>query len=145
MCGIAGFFAPSKSRAAHEMDAIVTAMTDAIVLRGPDDAGAWVDSTNGIALGHRRLSILDLSPLGHQPMKSADGRFIIVFNGEIYNFQDLRAELEPLGHSWRGHSDTEIMLAAFLPMGCRRGDEALQRHVCLRRLGQAGARDASRA
>jgi asparagine synthase (glutamine-hydrolysing) len=99
------------------MDAIVTAMTDAIVLRGPDDAGAWVDSTNGIALGHRRLSILDLSPLGHQPMKSADGRFIIVFNGEIYNFQDLRAELEPLGHSWRGHSDTEIMLAAFCQWG----------------------------
>lgn len=99
------------------MDAIVTAMTDAIVLRGPDDAGAWVDSTNGIALGHRRLSILDLSPLGHQPMKSADGRFIIVFNGEIYNFQDLRAELEPFGHSWRGHSDTEIMLAAFCQWG----------------------------
>ncbi|MCB1277434.1 asparagine synthase (glutamine-hydrolyzing) [Prosthecobacter sp.] len=117
MCGIAGFFAPAQSRPSHEMDAIVTAMTDAIVLRGPDDAGAWVDSTNGIALGHRRLSILDLSPLGHQPMDSADGRFVIVFNGEIYNFQDLRAELEPLGHSWRGHSDTEIMLAAFCQWG----------------------------
>ncbi len=117
MCGIAGFFNPPTSCPAHEMNAIVTAMTDAIILRGPDDAGAWVDSASGIALGHRRLSILDLSPLGHQPMNSADGRFVIVFNGEIYNFQDLRAELEPLGHSWRGHSDTEIMLAAFRQWG----------------------------
>lgn len=92
-------------------------MTDAIVLRGPDDAGAWVDAEAGIALGHRRLSILDLSPLGHQPMASADGRFVMVFNGEIYNFQHLRAELEKHGHTWRGHSDTEIMLAAFLQWG----------------------------
>lgn len=94
-------------------------MTDAIVLRGPDDAGAWVDAEVGIALGHRRLSILDLSPLGHQPMTSADpaGRYVMVFNGEIYNFQDLRAELEKYGHTWRGHSDTEIMLAAFLQWG----------------------------
>ncbi|MDP1590328.1 MAG: hypothetical protein Q8M07_21425, partial [Prosthecobacter sp.] len=117
MCGIAGFFTPSKSRPAHEMNAIVTAMTDAIILRGPDDSGAWVDSASGIALGHRRLSVLDLSPLGHQPMTSSDGRFIIVFNGEVYNFQDLRAELEKHGHIWRGHSDTEIMLAAFRQWG----------------------------
>lgn len=92
-------------------------MTDAIVLRGPDDAGAWVDAEAGIAMGHRRLSILDLSPLGHQPMASADGRFVMVFNGEIYNFQHLRAELEKHGHTWRGHSDTEIMLAAFFQWG----------------------------
>ena len=117
MCGIAGFFNPPSSCPSHEMHAIVTAMTDAIILRGPDDAGVWVDSSSGIALGHRRLSILDLSPLGHQPMNSADGRFVIMFNGVIYNFQDLRAELEPLGHSWRGHSDTEIMLAAFCQWG----------------------------
>ena len=99
------------------MQSIVTAMTDAIVLRGPDDAGAWVDADDGLALGHRRLSILDLSPLGHQPMISSNGRFVIVFNGEIYNFQDLRAELETHGHTWRGHSDTEIMLAAFCQWG----------------------------
>jgi asparagine synthase (glutamine-hydrolysing) len=99
------------------MQSIVSAMTDAIVLRGPDDAGAWVDAEGGIALGHRRLSILDLSPLGHQPMVSADGRYVIIFNGEIYNFQDLRAELEKHGHTWRGHSDTEIMLAAFCQWG----------------------------
>lgn len=117
MCGIAGFFSPSRSRRADEMTAVVTAMTDAIILRGPDDAGAWVQDEHGIALGHRRLSILDLSPLGHQPMKSADGRYVIVFNGEIYNFPDLRSDLEKSGHTWRGHSDTEIMLAAFREWG----------------------------
>lgn len=99
------------------MSGITRAMTDAIVLRGPDDAGEWVDADFGVALGHRRLSILDLSPLGHQPMASADGRFVMVFNGEIYNFQELRAELEKSGHTWRGHSDTEVMLAAFLEWG----------------------------
>lgn len=92
-------------------------MTDAIILRGPDDAGTWTDAECGIALGHRRLSILDLSPLGHQPMTSVDGRFVIAFNGEVYNFQQLRAELETLGHAWRGHSDTEVMLAAFRQWG----------------------------
>ena len=117
MCGIAGFFTIPRSRSDDEMRQITTRMTDAMVHRGPDDAGVWTDADNGIALGHRRLSILDLSPLGHQPMQSADGRFMIVFNGEIYNFQDLRAELEPLGHTWRGHSDTEIMLAAFTQWG----------------------------
>ncbi len=117
MCGISGYFTTPRSRSSDQMTAEVTRMTDAIILRGPDDSGAWVDAENGIALGHRRLSILDLSPLGHQPMTSADGRYIIVFNGEIYNFQQLRAELEPHGHTWRGHSDTEIMLAAFLQWG----------------------------
>ncbi len=117
MCGIAGFFSPAKSRPTDEMSGITRAMTDALLLRGPDDAGAWVDADRGVALGHRRLSILDLSPLGHQPMASADGRFVMVFNGEIYNFQELRAELEKSGHTWRGHSDTEIMLAAFIQWG----------------------------
>lgn len=99
-------------------------MTDAITHRGPDDDGVWVDSTDGIALGHRRLSIVDLSPQGHQPMTSSSGRYVIAFNGEIYNHRALRAELE-CDHSqsslasaegeinWRGHSDTEVMLAAF--------------------------------
>jgi len=117
MCGISGFFTPPRSRSSDQMTAEVTRMTDAILLRGPDDSGAWVDADSGIALGHRRLSILDLSPLGHQPMISADGRYVIVFNGEIYNFRQLRDELEPLGHAWRGHSDTEIMLAAFTQWG----------------------------
>lgn len=117
MCGIAGYFTLPRSKSPDQMTAEVTRMTDAIILRGPDDSGAWVDAENGIALGHRRLSILDLSPLGHQPMTSADGRFVIVFNGEIYNFQHLRTELEKHGHTWRGHSDTEIMLAAFSQWG----------------------------
>lgn len=117
MCGIAGFFTHSESRDSNAMTAVVRGMTDAIRLRGPDDEGAWVDPEHGVALGHRRLSILDLSPLGHQPMTSTSGRYVMVFNGEIYNFQQLRAELEPLGHTWRGHSDTEIMLAAISQWG----------------------------
>jgi asparagine synthase (glutamine-hydrolysing) len=117
MCGISGFFGPPRSRSNDELRDITKRMTDAMVHRGPDDAGVWTDAETGVALGHRRLSILDLSPLGHQPMQSAEGRYMIVFNGEIYNFQDLRAELEPHGHTWRGHSDTEIMLAAFRQWG----------------------------
>lgn len=119
MCGIAGYFTLPRSRSSEQMTAEVTRMTDAIILRGPDDSGAWVDAERGIALGHRRLSILDLSPLGHQPMASADGRFVIVFNGEVYNFQQLRLELETHGYTWRGHSDTEIMLAAFQHWGVK--------------------------
>jgi asparagine synthase (glutamine-hydrolysing) len=99
-------------------------MTDEIVHRGPDDGGVWVDAQTGVALGHRRLSILDLSPQGHQPMISLSGRYVIAFNGEVYNHQELRKELEcPIsdpnskmekgGVIWRGHSDTEVMLAAF--------------------------------
>ena len=117
MCGIAGFFGRQRSRPADELATTVRAMTDAIVHRGPDDAGAWIDAECGVGLGHRRLSILDLSPEGHQPMLSEDGRFVIVFNGEVYNFQPLRAELEAKGHKFRGHSDTEVMLAAFLEWG----------------------------
>lgn len=108
MCGIAGFWC----QAGHA-DAPDTAkrMALAIAHRGPDDSGVWVDETAGIALAHRRLAILDLSPAGHQPMLSVSGRFVVVFNGEIYNHLELRKELT--GQSWRGHSDTETLLAAF--------------------------------
>ena len=107
MCGIAGVMSRHLEALAP---AFVRAMTDAIAHRGPDDSGQWDDAEMGIALGHRRLSILDLSPAGHQPMLSGSGRFALVFNGEIYNHLELRAELED--QAWRGHSDTETLLAA---------------------------------
>ncbi|MDX9768274.1 MAG: asparagine synthase (glutamine-hydrolyzing), partial [Ectothiorhodospiraceae bacterium] len=112
MCGIAGIFGdPGADREA--VSAAVRGMTDALIHRGPDDAGIWLDAEGGIALGHRRLSILELSPLGHQPMRSASGRYTLAFNGEIYNFRELARELAGLGATFRGHSDTEVMLAAF--------------------------------
>ena len=111
MCGIAGFLGAPGAGAAPEV--AVKAMTDAIAHRGPDADGAWCDSEASIALGHRRLSILDLSPLGAQPMASASGRYVIAFNGEAYNYAPIRAELEGMGHPFRGHSDTEVLLAAF--------------------------------
>ncbi|MDP3931620.1 MAG: asparagine synthetase B, partial [Methylococcaceae bacterium] len=93
-------------------------MGQAIVHRGPDDGGQWWDADCGIGLSHRRLSILDLSPAGHQPMLSACGRFVIAFNGEIYNHLELRSEIEKTAdNQWRGHSDTETLLAAFAVWG----------------------------
>ena len=91
-------------------------MAAAMAYRGPDDSGAWVDPAVGLALAHRRLSILDLSPVGHQPMLSASGRYVIVFNGEIYNHLALRQELPG---PWRGHSDTETLLAAIEAWGSK--------------------------
>lgn len=101
-------------------------MADRLRHRGPDDGGTWGDETVGLALGHRRLAIVDLSPEGHQPMLSANGRYVMVFNGEIYNFRDLRQQLLALGHGFRGHSDTEVMLAAFCQWGV---EVSLQRFV----------------
>ena len=101
----------------EELKARAAAMAETLKHRGPNDSGAWADPAAGIALGFRRLSILDLSPAGHQPMVSASGRYVLAFNGEIYNFQLLRADLEKLGHAFRGHSDTEVMLAAFEEWG----------------------------
>jgi asparagine synthase (glutamine-hydrolysing) len=124
MCGITGFWDAARHRNADEMQAIAQHMSNALIHRGPDDGGSWVDADVGIALGHRRLAIVDLSPEGHQPMISADGLYVIVFNGEIYNFLELRGELKRLGHHFRGHSDTEVMLAAFSQWGL---DEAIKR------------------
>jgi asparagine synthase (glutamine-hydrolysing) len=111
MCGIAGFV-ESRAAGAAELEARARRMADHLIHRGPDDAGLWTDPAVGLGLGFRRLSILDLSPAGHQPMCSASGRYMIVFNGEVYNFSELRGELEPRGHAFRGHSDTEVLLAA---------------------------------
>ncbi|MEW6719237.1 MAG: asparagine synthase (glutamine-hydrolyzing) [Thermodesulfobacteriota bacterium] len=114
MCGFAGFFRDGF-RNGDEMAAAVSRMAQAIAHRGPDDSGVWVDAEAGIALGHRRLSILDLSCQGHQPMLSGSGRYVVAYNGEIYNHRALRRELESEGAAppWRGRSDTEAMLAAF--------------------------------
>jgi len=126
MCGITGFLARPNSR--DVLTAQVTRMAETLVHRGPDDSGAWADSFDGgaIGLGFRRLSIIDLSEAGHQPMSSHSGRYEIVFNGEIYNFADIRKELvEARGTiAWRGHSDTEILLEAIDEWGFER---ALQR------------------
>jgi asparagine synthase (glutamine-hydrolysing) len=119
MCGLAGFFW-KKNQRPNEMQGIASRMADAIVHRGPDDSGVWVNSTAGIGLGFRRLAIVDLSAHGHQPMRSAGGRFVIIFNGEIYNHRTLRLELESSGCGFKGHSDTEVILAAFEQWGIER-------------------------
>lgn len=113
MCGIAGLLdgSPDETRA-DEQRALAIRMADTIAHRGPDDAGVWVDGAAGAALAHRRLAIIDLTAAGHQPMASASGRYRIAFNGEIYNFRALRARLEREGVQFRGHSDTEVLLAA---------------------------------
>lgn len=113
MCGLVGFW-QSSGFDAHAARRLTSDMADTLVHRGPDDQGVWTDDTAGVALGHRRLSIVDLSPAGHQPMLSESGRFVIAFNGEIYNHQEIRKSLEAAGRGsgWRGHSDTETLLAA---------------------------------
>jgi asparagine synthase (glutamine-hydrolysing) len=116
MCGIAGIFTDAP-RSAEELSNDVRRMTDPIAHRGPDDSGEWVDAEAGVALGFRRLAIIDLSEQGHQPMRSGSGRFWIIFNGEIYNYRDIRQELEQAGFRFRGHSDTEVMLGAFEKWG----------------------------
>jgi len=111
MCGFAGILGATAP--ADALTDRTARMIAPIRHRGPDDEGIWVDGPAGVALGFRRLSIIDLSPLGHQPMTSPSGRFVAVFNGEIYNFRELRHELEQHGYLFRGHSDTEVILAAF--------------------------------
>lgn len=117
MCGIIGFIDTSKSSTSAQLKNQITHMSMTLHHRGPDDSGVWVHSKSGIAFGFRRLAILDLSPTGHQPMLSSDKRYVMIFNGEIYNFAELRAMLESLGHKFRGTSDTEIMLGAILEWG----------------------------
>jgi len=112
MCGLAGLLSPGRRFGDAELSNIARRMADTLRHRGPDSSGLWSDPEAGVALGHRRLSIIDLSPEGHQPMSSASGRFVITYNGEIYNFLSLRRELESTGFLFRGHSDTEVLLAA---------------------------------
>lgn len=129
MCGLAGFLDVSRAATEPALRATALAMADAIEHRGPDDREAWADPEAGIALGFRRLAIVDLTPEGRQPMHSACGRFVLVFNGEIYNHAAIRRELAEApdgGPRYRGHSDTEVMLAAFARWGV---EAAVQRFV----------------
>jgi asparagine synthase (glutamine-hydrolysing) len=121
VCGIAGFLGGGLS--AERALAELAAMTAALRHRGPDGEGFWVDAEAAVALGHRRLAIIDLSPLGAQPMRSASGRFTVTFNGEIYNYRLLRAELAARGVRFRSASDTEVLLAAIEEWGLVRALE----------------------
>ena len=137
MCGLTGFITQDR-RPSDLLEMVARSMSDALLRRGPDDAGVWADSDSGIALGHRRLSIIDLSPAGHQPMVSTCGRYVIAFNGEIYNHLKLREELMTLGlprvalkggvvvDGWQGHSDTETLLKGISVWGL---ESTLQRCV----------------
>src|SRR5689334_3534675 len=116
MCGIAGFFAlhgelPRQAASRPVLERMVAAVRH----RGPDDGGVYLDARAG--LGHRRLSIVDLSPAGHQPLSSADGALWVTFNGEIFNYVELRSELEARGHAFRSHSDTETIVQAYAEHG----------------------------
>ncbi len=125
MCGIAGVLnAPSSV----VVESVARGMADTLAQRGPDDSGVWADPACRIALGHRRLAVLDLSAAGHQPMASTSGRYVTAYNGEIYNHMELRAELEATGQApaWRGHSDTETLLAGVAAWGL---EETLRRSV----------------
>tara|TARA_B110000438_G_scaffold302176_1_gene359071 strand:- start:529 stop:2505 length:1977 start_codon:yes stop_codon:yes gene_type:complete len=119
MCGFTGFLM-SEAGKMNEMEEVVSSMNSTLTHRGPDDKGLWIDNDEGIALGHRRLSILDLSSAGHQPMHSLSDRFTMVFNGEIYNHLEIRKKLESSKANifhWKGHSDSETLLAAIEEWG----------------------------
>jgi len=110
MCGLTGFFDPSGNCSEKDMTTIVKKMATTLRHRGPDDDGIWCDGDAGIAIGHRRLAIIDLSPQGHQPMVSGNGEWVVAYNGEVYNFPELHADLVKAGIPFKGRSDTEVIL-----------------------------------
>jgi asparagine synthase (glutamine-hydrolysing) len=126
MCGVAGFVDRRCQTNHARLTARASAMADALAHRGPDGSGTWAEAQHGVALGHRRLAIIDLSPAGHQPMHSRDGRYVVSYNGEVYNHLDLRAELATAGHSFVGTSDTETIVEAIAAWGLR---ETVQRLI----------------
>ena len=116
MCGIAGF-RNTQGPLLRDPTASAERMAEAMRLRGPDDQGVWISEDRRLALSHRRLSILDVSSRGHQPMLSPDGKAAIVYNGEIYNFRDIRSDLEKQGDRFVTGTDTEVLLAAYRRYG----------------------------
>ncbi|MCH7550335.1 MAG: asparagine synthase (glutamine-hydrolyzing) [Proteobacteria bacterium] len=126
MCGLTGFIDFTRSTSEDALREKVGVMAETLRHRGPDDDGAWVDAETGVAFGFRRLSIIDLSAQGHQPMASASNRHVIVFNGEVYNFRDLKGELESAGTRFKGSSDTEVILEAIEAWGL---EAAVQRFI----------------
>lgn len=128
MCGLTGFLDASGEMRVDDLRTAGVAMSDAIHHRGPDDEGIWTDPAAGICMGFRRLAIVDLSPMGHQPMESRCGRYVLLMNGEIYNYEAIRTELENLGEErapvFRGRSDTEVLLASIVQWGL---EPAIQR------------------
>ena len=119
MCGIVGYWNKSNNLNVDLLKDNVSNMASTLHHRGPDDTGVWVDPTNGIALGHKRLSIIDISDSGHQPMLSSNGRFIISYNGEVYNYNSLRSILEKRNYIFKSTSDTEVLLASFQEWGVK--------------------------
>ncbi|MEE9316879.1 MAG: asparagine synthetase B, partial [Rhodospirillales bacterium] len=126
MCGLTGFIDFDRSTPDRKLQETAGKMAETLHHRGPDDGGVWSDAEAGLALGFRRLSIIDLSAQGHQPMLSASGRHVIVFNGEVYNFPELRDELQSQGVGFRGSSDTEVILEAIEAWGL---EKAISRFV----------------
>jgi len=124
MCGITGILTQSTTPLAQELERLAIRMRDVMRHRGPDDQGVWCDQNSGIALAHRRLAIIDCSPAGHQPMTSGNGRFVISYNGEIYNYTDIAQELQDAGHDVKGGSDTAVLLEACAVWGV---EKALER------------------
>ena len=124
MCGIVGIWDQSNRNDQERLSHEVLTAVKMLHHRGPDDNGVWTNG-HGLGFGHTRLSILDLSSHGHQPMISADGRFVLVYNGEVYNFAEIRETLSSLGYSFNGSGDTEVILASFQEWG----DAAVHRFI----------------
>ncbi len=120
MCGLAGFIDTSLQAGRQELADTAQRMGDAVAYRGPDDHGVWTDPEQGIAFAHRRLSILDLSAAGHQPIVSGCGRFVMIYNGEVYSHEEVRPRLAALGVKFQGHSDTEVIVESFAAFGVPR-------------------------
>ncbi|WP_416916213.1 MAG: hypothetical protein ACMUJJ_05265 [Roseicyclus sp.] len=138
MCGIAGLIDRQCVENDEELNRLGRAMASGIAHRGPDGEGIWTDVRAGLVLAHRRLAIVDLSEAGRQPMISHNGRFALAYNGEIYNAEDIRRHALLADVSWRGHSDTEVILESVALRGLDANSIRHERYVCLCIVGSAG-------